>query len=88
MEQAIANGASEVTVAGHDGYYRQIGSEVWIAYIEGRRVQIRLTSEPGTSETDLAEARAIIDSIRTEPSDNSAGFRLVVTLSTDDWDSG
>jgi hypothetical protein len=51
-------------------------------------IDISLTAEPGTSQPDLAEAHAIIDSIRAEPSDNNLGFRLVFTLTTSDWDSG
>jgi hypothetical protein len=79
-----------VTVAGHDGIYRRIGAgyEEWIVDIEGTTISIHLTAEPGTSEADLAEAHAIIDSMRTEPRDNDLGFRLVFTLTTNDWDSG
>ena len=45
-------------------------------------------AEPGTSEADLAEAHAIIDSMRTEANDSRYGFRLVFTITTNDWDSG
>ena len=83
-------GATAVTVAGHDGIHRRVDAsrEEWIVDIEGTTIVIRLKAEPGTSQADLAEAHAIIDSMRTEPVDNRFGFRLVFTLSTDDWDSG
>lgn len=85
-----------VTVAGHDGIYRLIdaGTEIsplreqWLAEIEGTTISILLTAKPGTSEADLAEAHAIIDSMYTEPRDTDLGFRLVFRLATDDWDSG
>ena len=82
--------ATAVTVAGHDGMHRRIDAlqEEWIVDIEGTTIAIRLIAEPGTSQVDLAEAHAIVDSVRTEPMDNRLGFRLVFTLSTDDWDSG
>jgi hypothetical protein len=83
--------ATAVTVAGYPGIYRRIDDfdmEKWIVNIDGRMIDISLTAEPGTSQADLDEAHAIIDSIRAEPSDNNLGFRLVFTLTTDDWDSG
>lgn len=84
------DGATAVTVGGHDGIYRRIDArrEEWIVDIEGTTIAIHLNARPGTSQTDLAEAHAIIDSIRTEPQDNLLGFRLVFTLTTNDWDSG
>jgi hypothetical protein len=88
-------GATAVTVAGRDGtYHRKDGrfnlQEEWIVDIEGTRigVRIRLEAPMDTSQADLVEAHAIIDSIRSEPMDNDLGFRLLFTLSTDDWDSG
>jgi hypothetical protein len=82
--------ATAATIAGHDGIYRRIDARVeeWIADIEGTTIAIRLEARPGTSSTDLAEAHAIIASMRTEPRDNVLGFRLVFTLATNDWDSG
>ena len=84
------DGATAVTVAGHDGIYRRIDArlEEWIVDIQGTTIAIRLKARPGTSPTDLAEAHAIIASIRAEPRDNVVGFRLVFTLTTNDWDSG
>ena len=84
------DGATAVTVAGHDGIYRKsgVGREVWIVDIEGTTIAINLTAQIGTSEADLAEAHAIIDSMHAESQDNDLGFRLIFTLTTDDWDSG
>ena len=78
------------TVAGHDALYRRIGArtEEWIVGIQETTLAIRLESEPGASDAHLAEAYAIIESMRTEPRDTKLGFRLVFTLMTDDWDSG
>ncbi|HEY6567688.1 MAG TPA: hypothetical protein VI341_09230 [Actinomycetota bacterium] len=89
-EGEITDGATAATVAGHDGIYARIDPrrERWIVDIEGTTIAIRLEARPGTSQSDLAEAHAIIESIRTEPRDNDLGFRLVFTLTTDDWDSG
>ncbi len=86
---SAAEGA-EVTVAGHEGKYRRIDAqeELWLVEIGGTTIAIMLSAERDTSEADLAEAHAIIDSMRTEPWDNDIGFRLVFRLTTDDWDSG
>jgi hypothetical protein len=62
--------------------------QAWYVDIEGTTIAIRLTARPDTSEADLAEALAIIDSMRTEAMDTNLGFRLVFTLTTNDWDSG
>jgi hypothetical protein len=82
--------ATAVTIAGHDGIYRRIDArlEEWIADIEWKTIAIHLEARPDTSPSDLAEAHAIIASMRTEPRDNDLGFMLVFTLTTDDWDSG
>ena len=89
-EAILDDGGMPVSVAGHDGTYRQLtaGQELWTVDIDGTPVAINVTAKPGTSRADLAEAHAIIDSMRTEPSDNDVGFRLVFTLTTNDWDSG
>ena len=83
-------GGTPVTVAGHEGTYRRIDAqrEEWTVEIEGTSIAIHLTAEPGTSEADLAEAHAIIDSMHAEPEDYGLRFRLVFTLTTNDWDSG
>lgn len=85
----VDEGAEAVTVAGHDGIYQRIDArtEEWIVTIDGTTIAIRLRAE-GATPTELAEAHAIIDSMRTETRDTNLGFRLVFTLTTDDWDSG
>ena len=40
------------------------------------------------SQADLAEAHAIIESMRTEAYATGYGFRLLFDIGTDDWDSG
>jgi len=94
-EGGITDGATAVTVAGHDGFYRRIGPrlEWWIVDIAGSTIAIFLEARRGTSQAELAEAHAIIRSIRTDPQDDVSqdsdlGFRLVFTLTTDHWDSG
>jgi len=84
------NGSTAVTIAGHDAIYRRTvgGRETWIVPIDGTTIVIELRAKPGTSPADLADAHAIIGSMRTEPQDNHLGFRLVFTLTTNDWDSG
>ena len=84
------DGATAVTVAGHDGTYRQIGDgrEEWIIEIEGITVAIRLIARTGTSQADLADAHAIIESMRYELRPNAPGFRLIFTLTIGEWDSG
>ena len=62
--------------------------ERWIVDAEGTRIAIQLTTRPGTSEAELDEANAIIDSMRTEAKDYRLGFMLVFRLTTNDWDSG
>lgn len=83
-------GQTVVTVAGNDALYRRTGAgtEEWIVGIKGTTLAIRLEAEPGASDADVAEARAIIKSMRTEPQDTKRGFRLVFRLMTNDWDSG
>ncbi len=88
-DTATGDGATAVTVAGHDGIYRRTDRlEQWIFVVDGQTMAIDLEARPGTSAADLAEAYAIIRSMRTEPQDNYVGFRLVFTLATDDRDSG
>jgi hypothetical protein len=85
-----SGGEKMVTVAGEDALHRRIdaGTEEWIVGIRGKTLAIRLKAKAGTSDAELAEAHAIIKSMRTEPRDTNLGFRLVYTLKTDDWDSG
>jgi hypothetical protein len=93
-------GNTAVTVAGYEGTYRRftmdasagylggLPAEEWMVDIEGTTVTIRIVAEPRARDTELAEARGIIQSIRVEPRDNALGFRLVFTLQTGAWDSG
>ena len=84
---ATPSGGTAVTVAGHNGMYRRIDAqqEEWIVDIAGKTIIIRFTARPGTSQAELAEAYAIIGSMHAEV---HGGFRLIFTLTTDDWDSG
>ena len=80
---------SSLVPQGHDGIYSTTAlGETWRAEIEGTTICIVLSATPGTSESDLAEAHAIISSMRTDRQDNELGFRLVFELTTGDWDSG
>jgi hypothetical protein len=83
------DGAKPVVVAGYDGIYRRVepGVEEWVADIEGTTVTIRMEA-PGASADDLAEAHAIIDTLRAVPDDNGRGLSLIFRLTTNDWDSG
>ncbi len=62
--------------------------EEWMVDIDGTTIAIHLTARRGTSQADIDEAHAIVESMTYEPRDNSLGFRLVFELTTDDWDSG
>jgi hypothetical protein len=86
----IGDGGTPATVAGHEGIYRRDDdlTERWFVEIEGTTIAIAVSVDPGTRQVYLDEAHAIVDSMRTEPWDNSLGFRLLFTLTTDDWDSG
>ena len=94
-------GGTAVTVAGYEGTYRQfigknspaswmdgLPSEEWMVDIQGTTVTILLIAEHGPRETELADAHAIIDSMRAEPQDNDLGYQLDFTLTTNTWDSG
>ena len=47
-----------------------------------------LKAKPDTSQAEITEAVEIINSMHTEPRDKDLGFRLVFTITTNDWDSG
>jgi hypothetical protein len=90
---ACLGGATHVTVAGHNATHTQIDdlelAEEWIVDFPERCLAIRLTARLGTSQADLDEAHAIIESLTYEPRDPPlTGFRLIFRLTTDDWDSG
>ncbi len=64
--------------------------EEWIVPIDGVVIAIRLYARADASEADLGgNSRAIIDSLRYEPSGQATlGFRLIFRLTNGKWDSG
>jgi hypothetical protein len=60
--------------------------EVWNVVIDDTPVVITLKAQASATTADIAEARIIVDSIRTEPWNQRLGFRFVVTLPKG-WDS-
>jgi hypothetical protein len=75
-------------VAGVIFYVLLTGScSLWMVDIEDTRVTFTVEAQPGTTGAELAEAHAVIGSIRSEPWESAAGFRLTFTL-PDGWDSG
>jgi hypothetical protein len=101
-DKPVADGWRAVTIAGHSGWYRRLvepdptvalfemqGYEEWVVDIDGVMVAISLDTKTGASDASLADAHAIIDSMRSEPSSRSPqGFRLVFRLTNYAWDSG
>ena len=94
---ALANhyesGPNAITVAGYDGTYQElptgrdgVRTEIWLVDIDGTRVTFTVEAQPGTTAAELAEAHAILGSIRSEPTDG-ARIRLTFTLPKG-WDSG
>jgi hypothetical protein len=83
-------GATPVTVAGRNGWYRRLdsGTEEWFVDFDGHFVLISLDARSDASAADLAEAQAIVESLRTGPRDASHPLRIDFTLTSDDWDSG
>ena len=99
-EKPYAAEATFDLIAGHIGLHRQlfetepefVGGDTlevdeWIIEIDGAVVQIRLEVNSGASASELAEARAILDSMRYEPARLDPGFRFVFRIMTFDWDS-
>jgi hypothetical protein len=85
-------GATAVTVGGHAAMYRRLVGEretieEWLVDIDEMFVEVTVRSETGTSQADLDEAYAIVNSIRNEPAEAGA-FRLAFTLTTNKWSSG
>lgn len=82
-----------VTVAGCSGTYQKLSlgsdgtTEVWIVEMGGKRVTILVQAPRTATPAQLAEAYAIIKSIRYEPAPFGVGFALIFTL-PDGWDSG
>jgi hypothetical protein len=91
---AYESGPTAVTVAGYDATYQElpvgadgVRKQVWIVDIDETRFTITIESPPSTSAANLAEAEAIVDSIRHEPTETGARFMLTFTLPAG-WDSG
>lgn len=87
-------GPTALTVAGYDATYQELPysgegapTHVWIVDIDGTSVTVTVASQPSTSAAVLAEAKAIVESIRLEPTTTSTGFRLTFALQAG-WDSG
>jgi hypothetical protein len=84
-----AAGATPVTIGGHEGTYRRVGGqEEWFIDMDGATIRVLLEAKSGASDSDLAEAHAIVESIRSEPHPGRLGFRVLFRLSSGDWDSG
>lgn len=93
-----AAGATEpksvpAVIAGFEGTHRQlpgdangVRTEVWVVDIEGTKITISVSAQPDVTEAELAEAHTIVESIRTEPWETQAGFRMIFTLPAG-WDS-
>jgi hypothetical protein len=62
--------------------------EQWMVDIQGTTVTLSLAAKSGAPEDEVAEAHEIIDTIRAERQDTPLGFRLLLTLKTNTWDSG
>lgn len=63
-----------------------VRTELWNADFDRRRVTITVEAQPDTTAEQLVDAKIIIKSIRSEPTDTGA-FRLTFIL-PDGWDSG
>jgi hypothetical protein len=90
---------TSVTVFGFEGsYLRYTGDpttggprascEQWMVDIQGTTVTIKLCARPGAPADEIAEAHEIIESIRVESGSSDSGIRLILTLTTNTWDSG
>jgi hypothetical protein len=90
---AYKSGPTPIRVAGCEGTYQKLllGSdgmtEVWIVEMGGKRVTILVQSPRTATPAQLAEAYAIIESIRYEPAAFGVGYALIFSL-PDGWDSG
>lgn len=81
-------GAVEITFSTVDGEGPRAGAlqQVWVMDIGDTRVAVVVKSFPTTTAADLAEAEAIVDSIRGQPTE-SGGVVLTFSLPAG-WDSG
>jgi hypothetical protein len=90
---AYESGPTRVTVAGCSGTYQKLSlgsdgtTEVWIVEMGSKRVTILVQAPRTATPAQLAEAYAIIQSIRYEPAPFGVGLALIFSL-PDGWDSG
>jgi hypothetical protein len=61
--------------------------QAWIMDVGGSQLAFIVTSFPDTTPALIAEAEAVVRSIRAEPMETEAGYRLVFQLG-EGWDSG
>ncbi len=89
VSEASHGDVAPAVVAGYHGTYRQIDEqrEEWVVDIDGTMVSILLLAPAGTTETELAAAHAVIESISSLPVDQDPGFMLTFELPRG-WDSG
>jgi hypothetical protein len=76
VDRFSATAGIPVTVAGRDATYRDIAPatdgvrrQVWILEIDGTRAVITIASAAGASAPAIAEAEAIVASVRVEPAE-------------------
>ena len=62
------------------GRVADVRLQAWLMDVEGTRVLVILKSVPETTPAHLAQAEAIVTSIRVEPGITGSGHRLVFTL--------
>ena len=48
-----------------------VRTEIWLVDIDSTRVTFTVEAQPGTTAAELAEAHAILESIRSEPTDGA-----------------
>ena len=93
-DKGYTPGPIALTVAGYDATYQTLKpnaegavKHVWMVDIEGTTVSITVEASAGTPAADLAEAKAMISSIRLERTTSATGYRLTFDLQAG-WDSG
>jgi hypothetical protein len=93
LDTRVRRDPTNVLVADHLASYEEHPNatggltRLWLMEIEGATIAIRVESSADTVDSDVAEALAIIASMRVEPDRNAFGFMLTF-LSPGGWDSG